>query len=74
MAKYVQNRGVELDKAAVIHYARIMNGHGQWVTCECVFTVVYDVMVACTSIYRGDARNERKCLGTLSLEILAEHT
>jgi hypothetical protein len=50
---------VLLDKAAVLNYARIRNSDGFWVGCECVFTIVYEVLVACTSIYRGDAKNER---------------
>jgi len=69
IARLVHNRGVQLDKAAVLHYARIQDRHGQWISCECVFTVVYDVLVACTSIYRGDEKNERKMMerNTLSL-------
>jgi hypothetical protein len=55
---------VLLDKAAVLNYARIRNSDGLWVGCECVFTVVYEVLVACTSIYRGDAKNERMLLST----------
>ena len=58
-ARNVHSRGVLLDKAAVLNYARIRNSDGLWVGCECVFTVVYEVLVACTSIYRGDAKNER---------------
>jgi PAS domain S-box-containing protein len=59
-ARSVHSRGVELDQAAVLHYAQIQNREGQWIGCECVFTVVHDVLVACTSIYRGDAKNERR--------------
>ncbi|KAE9363661.1 hypothetical protein N431DRAFT_356357 [Stipitochalara longipes BDJ] len=59
-ARNVHSRGVLLDKAAVLNYARIRNSDGLWVGCECVFTVVYEVLVACTSIYRGDAKNERR--------------
>lgn len=63
-ARNIHSRGVLLDKAAVLNYARIRNSDGLWVGCECVFTVVYEVLVACTSIYRGDAKNERmrKCI------------
>jgi PAS domain S-box-containing protein len=59
-ARNVHSRGVQLDKAAVLHYATIRARDGQWVACECVFTVVYQCLVACTSIYRRDAKNERK--------------
>ncbi|KAH8804734.1 hypothetical protein F5884DRAFT_754327 [Xylogone sp. PMI_703] len=62
MARYIHNNGVQLDKAAVLHYCRIQNKHGDWIGCECIFTIVYDVMVACTSIYRGDAKNERRAI------------
>lgn len=59
-ARNVHSRGVQLDKAAVLHYARIKGRNGEWIDCECVFTIVYEVLVACTSIYRGDAKSERK--------------
>lgn len=62
-ARTIHGRGVQMDRAAVLHYARIRNRDGEWVGCECVFTIVYEVLVACTSIYRGDAKSERKiCL------------
>ena len=57
-ARSVHNRGVQLDKAAVLHYARIMSQDGRWVSCECCFTVVHDVLVACTSVYRRGAKSE----------------
>jgi hypothetical protein len=49
---------VNLDKAAVLSYCQLQNRQGQWVGCECCFTVVYDVMVVCTSIYRRDLTSE----------------
>ncbi|KAF2455074.1 hypothetical protein BDY21DRAFT_264687, partial [Lineolata rhizophorae] len=55
VAKELHSRGVRLDKAAVLAYCRIRNRQGDWVTCECCFSVVYDVMVCCTSIYRNPA-------------------
>src|SRR5690349_7149791 len=58
-ARAVHNRGVSLDKAAVLHYARIQAADGRWDSCECCFTVVHDVLVACTSIYRRGAKSER---------------
>jgi PAS domain-containing protein len=51
-ARHQHDRSVRLDKATSLHYAGIMGKDGQWVSCEFVFTVVYDVLVACTSIYR----------------------
>jgi len=61
-ARDIHSRGVQLDKAAVLHYARIRGRDGQWVSCECVFTIVYEVLVACTSIYRQDVKSDRKLL------------
>lgn len=61
-ARRVHSRGVQMDKAASLHYARVMNREGLWVGCECVFTIVYEVLVACTSIYKGDAKNERRAV------------
>ena len=57
-AKDVHGRGVELDKAAVLNYCRIRNRDGFWVGCECVFTIVHDVLVASTSIYRRSMTSE----------------
>ncbi|KAL3428389.1 hypothetical protein PVAG01_01898 [Phlyctema vagabunda] len=59
-ARKVHSNGVMLDKAAVLHYARIKSRDGQWVGCECVFTIVHDVLIACTSIYRQSENNERR--------------
>jgi hypothetical protein len=56
-----------MDKAAVLNYARIKNRDGLWIGCECVFTIVYEVLVACTSIYRGDAKNERVFLSYMGI-------
>ncbi|KAI0482872.1 hypothetical protein GGR56DRAFT_663588 [Xylariaceae sp. FL0804] len=61
-ARSVHSRGVLLDKAAVLHYARIKARDGTWIGCECCFTVVHDVLVACTSVYRRGARSERRAI------------
>ncbi|KAI1420994.1 hypothetical protein F5Y12DRAFT_68793 [Xylaria sp. FL1777] len=61
-ARSVHNRGVLLDKAAVLHYARISSKDGRWVSCECCFTVVHNVLVACTSIYRRGQKSERRAI------------
>ncbi|OTA94452.1 hypothetical protein M434DRAFT_45808, partial [Hypoxylon sp. CO27-5] len=61
-ARSIHNRGVLLDKAAVLHYARIMSRDGQWISCECCFTIVHDVLVACTSIYRRGEKSERRAI------------
>ncbi|KAJ4300474.1 hypothetical protein N0V88_003149 [Collariella sp. IMI 366227] len=59
-ARSVYHRGVLLDKAAVLHYARIQCKNGQWLSCECCFTVVHDVLVASTSIYFKGAKSDRR--------------
>ncbi|KAJ5232953.1 hypothetical protein N7468_005909 [Penicillium chermesinum] len=52
--------GVHLDKAAVLNYCSIRHQNGSWVGCECVFTVVYDVMIASTTVYsRGKGSQKR---------------
>ncbi|KAI0409639.1 hypothetical protein F4802DRAFT_154250 [Xylaria palmicola] len=61
-ARSVHNRGVLLDKAAVLHYARVLSKDGRWVKCECFFTVVHDILVACTSIYHRGKKSERRAI------------
>lgn len=68
-ARSIHSQGVYLEKAAVIHYARIKKSDGQYQACECVFTVVHDVMVGCTSIYRDNRRKEGR-LSSSTLFIL----
>ncbi|KAL2127692.1 hypothetical protein VTI74DRAFT_10307 [Chaetomium olivicolor] len=59
-ARSIHSRGILLDKAAVLHYARILCKSGQWVSCECCFTVVHNVLVASTSIYFKGAKSDRR--------------
>ncbi|KAK3306617.1 uncharacterized protein B0T15DRAFT_394220 [Chaetomium strumarium] len=59
-ARAIHSRGILLDKAAVLHYARILSKAGQWVSCECCFTVVHNVLVASTSIYFKGEKSERR--------------
>ena len=51
-AKKAHRRQVSMDKAAVLAYCRVRSKGGDWVGCECCFTIVYDVMVVCTSVYK----------------------
>jgi PAS domain S-box-containing protein len=60
VAKKLHSRGVSLDKAAVLAYCQIRNREGRWVGCECCFSIVYDVMVCCTSIYRRGMASQSK--------------
>lgn len=59
-ARAVHGRGVQLDKAAVLHYCQIKNKDGRWVGCECVFTIVHDVIIACTSVFRRGSSSQSK--------------
>ncbi|TID23634.1 PAS domain-containing protein [Venturia nashicola] len=60
VAKQLHRRGVNLDKAAVLAYCQLRNNIGQWVGCECCFTIVYNVMVVCISVYhRGMEQSKR---------------
>lgn len=60
LARSVHGRGVRLDKAAVLNYCFIRHKDGSWIGCECVFTVVYDVLIASTTIYgRGKGTQKR---------------
>lgn len=51
-AQKLHSRSITMDKASVLVYCDIRNRQGDWVRCECCFSIVYNVMVACTSIYR----------------------
>ncbi|PWW74006.1 hypothetical protein C7212DRAFT_31147, partial [Tuber magnatum] len=61
-ARSVHGRGVELDKAAVLSYCRLKTSDGNYVTCECVFTVVHSVIVASTSLYRQTSRSQGRAI------------
>lgn len=61
-AKAKHNRGVNMDKAAVLAYAQIRNRNGQFIGCECCFSIVYDVMVCCTSVYRQGLGSQKRAV------------
>ncbi|KAI9709886.1 MAG: hypothetical protein M1812_007594 [Candelaria pacifica] len=61
-ARAIHGRGVQLDKAAVLSYCQIKSKYGYWVGCECVFTIVHDVLVAATSIYRRGFKSQKRAL------------
>ena len=58
-AKSIHAKGIDLDKAAVLNYCRVKHKDGTWIGCECVFTVVHDVLVASTSVYRRGPKSQR---------------
>jgi PAS domain S-box-containing protein len=62
LAKAHHERGVRLDKAAVLSYCRLKNRQGEWVGCECCFSVVYDVLVCCTSVYRHGMQSQKRAV------------
>jgi PAS domain-containing protein len=59
-ARSIHTRGVRLDKAAVLNYCSIRHKNRSWVGCECVFTVVYDVLIASTTVYGGGKGSQSK--------------
>lgn len=59
-ARAIHGRGVQLDKAAVLNYCQIKSKNSGWIGCECVFTIVHDVLVASTSIYRRGIKSQSK--------------
>ena len=61
VAKQLHDRSVRLDKASVLSYCRIKNRQGDWIGCECCFSIVYDVMVCCTSVYRNGMNSQSEC-------------
>ncbi|KAI0193838.1 hypothetical protein F4808DRAFT_356549 [Astrocystis sublimbata] len=62
LARSIHNRGVLLDQAAVLHRARILSKDGRFVSCECCFTIVYDVLVACISVHHRGKKSERRAI------------
>ncbi|KAK2765149.1 hypothetical protein FQN54_008848 [Arachnomyces sp. PD_36] len=61
-AKTVHRRGIQKDKAAVLSYFQVRHKQGHWICCETVFTIVYDVMVACTSSYAEGSRSHKRAI------------
>lgn len=61
-AKLIHKNGIEMDKAAMLVYCRVKDSQGYWVGCECCFTIVYDVMVVCTSIYSSGLPSRKRAL------------
>ncbi|RMZ91120.1 hypothetical protein DV736_g1645, partial [Chaetothyriales sp. CBS 134916] len=61
-AKSIHTEGLDLDKAAVVNYCQMRHKNGSWINCECVFTVVYDVLVASTSVFKRGPKARRRAL------------
>ena len=58
LARLIYRLGVTLDKAALLHHVRIKGQDNHWVGCVCVSTIIYDVIVAVTSMYRRDTNSQ----------------
>jgi hypothetical protein len=63
-----------MDKAAMLAYCAVRAKSGDWIGCECCFTIVYDVMVVCTSIYRRGLSSDSKAFIHPSSNTSAELT
>lgn len=61
-AQKFHRKRVNTDRAAVLAYVRVRNREGAWIGCEVCMTVVYDVIVVCTSVYRRGLKSEKRAL------------
>ena len=59
-AKEFHRKRVVMDTAAVLAYCNVLAKDGQYIICECCFTIVYDVMIVCTSIYQRGGKSDSK--------------
>ncbi|GAB7351939.1 hypothetical protein MBLNU459_g2475t1 [Dothideomycetes sp. NU459] len=59
-ARAFHKRGIRMDKAAALSYCSVRTKQGDWIGCECCFTIVYDVMIVCTSVYRGGLASQKR--------------
>ncbi|EGC48576.1 conserved hypothetical protein [Histoplasma capsulatum var. duboisii H88] len=59
-AKQIHTQSIRHDIAAGLSYFQIKHKLGHWVGVECVFNVVYDVLVASTSIYQRGLRSQKR--------------
>jgi PAS domain S-box-containing protein len=71
-ARDKHGESIQFDNAAVLSYCRsipsihesnihsLKNKEGKWTKCECVFTVVYDVFIAATTLYKRDRKSDGK--------------
>lgn len=57
---YHQN--LESDQASVLCHARIKSKTGDWLTCECIYSCVGDILVAATSLRSSGRRSEGRAI------------
>jgi len=60
LARDIHSNQIKLDKAAMLSYCKLKNKQNEWVGCECVFTVVYDVFIAATTIHTKGLKSEKR--------------
>ncbi|CCG80938.1 Predicted protein [Taphrina deformans PYCC 5710] len=53
---------VALNYASSLAYVRVRNKEGEWIGCECVFSCVYDVLIAATTVYKPGPRSNGRAL------------
>ncbi|KAJ6258441.1 hypothetical protein Dda_6481 [Drechslerella dactyloides] len=61
-ARKVHTRGIHLDRAAVLAYCRVKHKDGGFVNCETIFSVVYDVFVAATTVHVQTSKSQGRAL------------
>ncbi|KAK6337707.1 hypothetical protein TWF696_001190 [Orbilia brochopaga] len=61
-ARKVHTRGIHLDRAAVLAYCRVKHKDGSFVNCETIFSVVYDVFVAATTVHVQTSKSQGRAL------------
>ncbi|PGH07101.1 hypothetical protein AJ79_06379 [Helicocarpus griseus UAMH5409] len=62
LARQIHSQSLRHDLAAGLSYFQLKHKHGCWVGVECVFTVVYDVIVASTSIYQRGSSSQKRAV------------
>lgn len=62
MVKNKHRDVIAMDHASVLAYVKVKNNEGEWLGCECIFSCVYDVIVAATTIYRQGPRSEGRAI------------
>ncbi|KAK9239841.1 hypothetical protein V1525DRAFT_448554 [Lipomyces kononenkoae] len=58
LARATYANAVSQDKAAVHCYCRLLSSEGAWIQCTCIFTVVHDIVVGSTSVYRQTVKSD----------------
>jgi len=62
IARSVYAHGVLLNCASNLHYGRLRSKDGSFRICECCFTVVDEVVIACSRIHRPGEKSYRRAV------------